>query len=246
MSNIYYKSVMPNGCAWYDGKTKWTKKPMPRILGNDTGPCGIGYHLAKTPEAAIGYGRFPCRLAIAEPCGHIVGEDHEKIRVTSARIVRWIPKPKWVKETERFLATIPGVKWMSLEGDVDPAWRVFDTHASAHASARASAYDDSAYDSAYASACGSACGSARASARASACASAYHASAYDSACASAYDSACASARDSALMAAMCVCSDLPLDQKHRDHAKARWDVWKRGYGLLCDVGGILFVYRRIA
>jgi hypothetical protein len=35
---------------------------------------------------------------------------------------------------------------------------------------------------------------------------------------------------------------LSLDPKHIEHFDARWDVWRRGYALLCDVNGKLFVY----
>ena len=71
-------------------------------------------------------------------------------------------------------------------------------------------------------------------------------SVWDSARASAWDSAWASAGASAgLMAAMlCVCDreDVPL--AHRDHAAARWRVWMMGYGLACDVNGVLYTYDR--
>jgi hypothetical protein len=30
------------------------------------------------------------------------------------------------------------------------------------------------------------------------------------------------------------------------HARARWDVWQRGFGLLCDVNGVFYVYRKLA
>ena len=30
--------------------------------------------------------------------------------------------------------------------------------------------------------------------------------------------------------------------KHLKHTKARWEVWQKGYGLLCDVDGVLYVY----
>jgi hypothetical protein len=41
-----------------------------------------------------------------------------------------------------------------------------------------------------------------------------------------------------------VCRDLPLDPKHREHAAQRWDVWQRGYGLVGEVDGVLYVYER--
>ena len=39
-----------------------------------------------------------------------------------------------------------------------------------------------------------------------------------------------------------ICADLPIDQKHRDHVQARMEVWRRGYGVCCDVDGVLYVY----
>lgn len=62
------------------------------------------------------------------------------------------------------------------------------------------------------------------------------------------------ARDAALDVAMdavlfvCVlyvCDGLDIDEKHREHAKLRMDVWKHGYGVYCDVDGVLYCYKRI-
>ena len=50
------------------------------------------------------------------------------------------------------------------------------------------------------------------------------------------------ARAAELMAAIAVCDGLNVDQKHVDHIKARWRVWQKGYALLCDVNGVLYVY----
>jgi hypothetical protein len=41
-----------------------------------------------------------------------------------------------------------------------------------------------------------------------------------------------------------VCDDLPVPAKHRKHARDRWRVWQMGYGLLRDVNGVLYVYKR--
>ena len=73
------------------------------------------------------------------------------------------------------------------------------------------------------------------------------ASARDSARDSAGGSAGASARASAWASALYVgavhiCDGLDLDIATVAHARARWDVWQRGYGLLCDVDGSLYVY----
>ena len=62
----------------------------------------------------------------------------------------------------------------------------------------------------------------------------------DAARAAAWDAAW----DAGLMARMEICYDLHIDAKHRRHAKARWDVWQRGYGLACDIDGELYCYRK--
>jgi len=73
------------------------------------------------------------------------------------------------------------------------------------------------------------------------------AAARDAAWAAARDAARAAAGDAAWDAALLsrclVVSDL-IDPKHLAHARARWDVWRRGYGLLCDVDGVMYVYRK--
>ena len=51
----------------------------------------------------------------------------------------------------------------------------------------------------------------------------------------------AAAWDAALYARSIIAGD-KLAKKHRDHIKARWRVWQKGYALLCDVNGTLYVY----
>ena len=62
----------------------------------------------------------------------------------------------------------------------------------------------------------------------------------DAARAAAWDAA----RDAALMARMEIVKDLKIDKKHIAHAKARWEVWQKGYALLCDVNRVLYVYEK--
>ena len=58
----------------------------------------------------------------------------------------------------------------------------------------------------------------------------------------------ADAVGAALGAALCsyyiLTSDLKFKdkEKHLKHVKERWEVWEKGYGLLCDVDGQLYVY----
>lgn len=50
--------------------------------------------------------------------------------------------------------------------------------------------------------------------------------------------------DAALYSYYILASDLEIKdkEKHLEHVKARWEVWQKGYGLLCDVDGVLYVY----
>lgn len=52
------------------------------------------------------------------------------------------------------------------------------------------------------------------------------------------------ARQSAELYVICkyICQGLNLDKKYLRHAEDRMEVWKRGYGLHCDINGELYVY----
>jgi len=54
------------------------------------------------------------------------------------------------------------------------------------------------------------------------------------------------AYDTALYASMLVVSDLdfPHKTKYIQHARERMEVWEKGYALLCDVDGVLYVYAK--
>jgi hypothetical protein len=41
-----------------------------------------------------------------------------------------------------------------------------------------------------------------------------------------------------------ICLYLKIEYKHLLHINARMQVWRKGYGLLCDVNGVLYVYKR--
>ena len=58
------------------------------------------------------------------------------------------------------------------------------------------------------------------------------------------DAALDAAWDAALLARFLVVDDLKFKdkEKHLKHVLARWEVWQKGYGLLCDVDGVLYVY----
>lgn len=72
--------------------------------------------------------------------------------------------------------------------------------------------------------------------------------AWAAAWAAARDAAWAAAQDAAWDAALlCICRLAPgLDPKHLAHAETRMEVWRRGWALLCDVDGKLYVYGKEA
>ena len=60
----------------------------------------------------------------------------------------------------------------------------------------------------------------------------------------AWNAAWNAAWDAALFSYFILTSDLKFKdrEKHLKHVKSRWEVWQKGYGLLCDVDGVLYVY----
>ena len=68
--------------------------------------------------------------------------------------------------------------------------------------------------------------------------------AWDAARDAAMDAARYAAWDAALYSTAIV-SNWKFAEKHKTHIKKRMEVWQKGYGLLCDVGGKLYVYKKI-
>jgi len=75
----------------------------------------------------------------------------------------------------------------------------------------------------------------------------FEAETWDAARAAARDAARDAAWDAAgaaAWAAACRIVKDKLDRKHIKHVEARMQVWRKGYALLCDVDGTLFVYAK--
>ena len=89
---------------------------------------------------------------------------------------------------------------------------------------------------------------ARASARASAWDAAWDAArdaAWAAASDAASDAAWYAAWDAELYAMITfLCAGLEINAKHVDYIKKRWAVWEAGYGVLCDVDGVLYCYEK--
>jgi hypothetical protein len=154
---------------------------------------------------------------------------------------KWRKKRQWFFDAIDFVQTIKDVKW--LDGHKKPlkAWKVFAARSAAwdavrsavrdgvRSAARSAAWD--AVRSAVRDGVRSAAGLAAGSAVRDAVRSAAGSAAQDA------------ERDADLMARCIVVAD-KIDPKHLAHAKSRWAVWQAGYGLLCDVDGVLYVYRK--
>ncbi len=270
---MYYKALTPEMTSFYDKKTKWKigrTQEVPAVKGE---PCGAGLHFGKTINGCFSGASFPCRIFEAELLSEILGEDNNKVRVAKGRLKKEV-RPAWINKTNKFIISINKIPWYKNDGKPLKTWKVFDTRAAAWAAARAAAgaaARDAARDAAGAAAWDAAWAAAWAAARAAAGAAAWaaardaardaagaaawdaawaaawaaaRAAAGDAAGAAAGDAAGAAAGDAALMARVLICSGTKLDKKHIKHAQARWRVWQKGYGLLCDVNGVLFVYRR--
>ena len=68
--------------------------------------------------------------------------------------------------------------------------------------------------------------------------------AHNAAYSAARDVAWNTSRDAGLLA-MCLLVGDKIDKKHLEYAKARWEVWERGYGVAYDVNGKLYVYGKL-
>ena len=60
------------------------------------------------------------------------------------------------------------------------------------------------------------------------------------------DAARNAAWDAALYAQVIfICDGLKLQDSHKVHIKKRMEVWQKGYGLYCDINGVLYCYKKI-
>jgi hypothetical protein len=241
-STTLYKVLGPDGRSIHGGKLTWS---LPRQMPDGswipgewheaTGAlelCRNGLHLTDERGVWRNWIKVGAVAWEAEARGDRVGTltdyTERKIAVRECRLLRPMPQPDWWVATERFIRDdIPAVPWLQPDGNPDPSWRVF--RADSWAAARDAAWA-AARDAAWAAARDAAWDAAWAAAR-------------DAAGDAAGDAARDAARAAAAYALIhYACRDLSISRQHRDHAAARWNVWQKGYALLCDVDGVLYVY----
>ena len=226
MSKKYYKCLRLNRASWYDVNFIWSSKNPVEIKEAVQGrPCGIGLHLAKSINDSFKHGNFPAKIFEVKPLSPILGEDKTKIRVARAKLLKDVT-PDYVLAVNRFLASISKIKWFGNHRPLKAEWQIFDTMDTAWSKARNTAKDafwSKAWNTAWNAAC-----------------SAVWNTGKDIVWSIPWNAA----KDAALYAQMLICLDFNLEKRHIDHIKACWETWKRGYGLLCDVNGTLYVYRK--
>ena len=247
MKETQYK-ILVDGKSCHGGDMKWS---LPRRVNGEWRPgkwhkapdgaivCYSGLHLTTYPDRWLRHG---CKLFIAQGRGQSDREE-DKTAFTEARLLRPARLPAWWQRSERFISSIGRVKWFSRQGPVDPKWKLTEGASwdAAWADAR-----DAAWTSPGAASWNAARDAARAAARAAARVAA-RADAWTASWNAARDAAADAAWDAAGTAAwecLCnhLCADRSIDQPHRDILRRCWEVWERGYGLVGEVNGVLYVY----
>jgi hypothetical protein len=248
MGTMY--KVLVDGKSNHGGNLEWDlpKNGNPgkwHSVKGKISKCSNGLHLTEKPYEWFKWG---CDIYIAEGKGQKEG-DESKIAFRSARLIKKIDKPEWLNNAEKFVKEIINVKWF-CNGKLpkNKKIKMFETRDAVRDAASAAAWDVAravAWDDARAAAWAAARDAARDDARDAARDVARDvARAVASAAARDVASAAASAvaEDAALMAQILISE---LKGKHFVHAKLRWSIWEAGYGVYCNVNGILYCYKKL-
>jgi hypothetical protein len=153
----------------------------------------------------------------------------------------WKPDGKPKKEWKVFYAETWGAAWdVALDAANDAAWdAASDSKTRAVRGAARDAARDAVRDAAW--------GAARDAVRDAAWDRAWDA-AWDAAWDRAWDAASDAVRDAAWGAAFqtyfIITADLDYKdkEKHTKYAKDLWEIYQKGYGCICDVNGVFYVY----
>ena len=190
--------------------------------------CESGWHWC-TPEALMQHWTVPnMQVYEAQPSDDVSPLSIDgKCVSSSGRLLRTYLLPQWWHDAMQFINEIPNTPFHTCQGEPNPEWKLF--LANDWDAAR-----DAAWDAAREAAREAARDATRTTARVTA-----SKTTRDTTRNTAWDAAW----DAALYVDVVhICADLNLDTNHVEHARARWDVWQRGYELLCAVDGVLYVY----
>lgn len=249
MTQMTNYKVLVNNESCHGGDFDWTPylptgdKPgrwTPKIA--DVQVCESGWHLTTDP---MRWPKVGMQVYKAKGKGKAETRD-DKTAYTSVRLIEPANHiiPDWWRTVEAFVAELPTIPWLTPQVDDLPDQingipiRLFDTMTAAW---------DADWDVARDAACTATWDVARAATREVAWYVARYAvwtEAWTAAHAAARAATRAAARDASLVALVLVCDGLPLEAHHIAYAEARMHVWRLGYGVLCDVDGALYCYRR--
>lgn len=160
--------------------------------------------------------------------------------------IDWQPIAGDVEGAREFIQWLKDIPWFKPDGTVEDSEEIklFETRYDAWDATGAAAVDD-VWHAAWDAAKIASCDSARDDARFVAWPSAWYA-AWDAAGDVAKIAARAAAVDAACYCIMYfVCGDLKIDEKHREYIRKRFAIWRHGYGVLCDVNGIIYAYKKV-
>ena len=247
--------VLVDGQSCHGGELKWS---LPRradgkwipgkwhtVRGN-LSLCENGLHTTSEIAQWLAIG---CSVYHAEGAGKCE-TDGDKTVWRKVRLLRPARVPPYWRRVEKFVASLATVPWHKQCGAIDPSWEYLSAetwHAASNAASNAAR--DAAWiasrDAARNASRNAASNASRDAARNASRNAAYNAS-YNAAYNAAWSASCnavwSAASDAGLMCCVdYLCADLPIADEHRQHANARWEVWTRGYALLCDVNGRLYV-----
>jgi hypothetical protein len=154
-----------------------------------------------------------------------------------------------LEKAEKFIEEVKKIKYFDFHGEIKKEWNVSfgknlieaESAAWSAAGSAARSVAGSSAGSAAESAAWSMAGSSAESAAVSVAVSVAVSAARSSAESAGRSAAWSMARSVAGLAA-CILVGTRIEAKHRLHIESEMDVWRAGYGLVCDVNGKLFVY----
>lgn len=233
---------------YFDGEQRKNGVKMPdgnKVGGYDSHSSITCFHGLDDDEVnKFEYNPFTDKLVLDGP--RICQWDEKSIRDELAKI-DWQPITGDVQGAREFIRSLKDIPWFKPDGTIkdgengvklfktwDAAWNATrnSTRNAAWNAARNVARivawgftRDAAWDAAWNATVDAAWGAARDAAK---------------------NAALDAARDAALCASVIyVCTGLPIEPKHIDYAKKCMDVWRYGYGVLCDVDGVLYCYEHL-
>ena len=192
-------------------------------------------------------------------------DSHDDFAVyREGRLLRPLPIPQWWEEARRFVASLKDMMWLRPDGQPLESWRVFKTWDAARADRTLKKWWVFTTKNAIRNAAKYAAEEAAKYAAKDASREVVQHHARDTAMYAVKDAFWATAKRSAWKNAVaghasrlaaedaalyvdcvCICDGTGLASQHVEHTRERWEVWRKGYGVAGEVGGVLYVYETL-